>query len=293
MKLFSDTLPFLKANFHTHTTCSDGRKTPADAMRTYRQAGYDVLAITDHRRVTVPDPAEVPEGLTLVAGVELDFMLPGQAVHILGLGVDASVTTRWDPAGTPQQAVEAIRSCGGEAVLAHPAWSMNTPQFMASLEGIIGTEIWNSVSTLPYNGDRADSSSLIDVTAASTGRLLPVFANDDTHFYGREFARGATMVQAEDHTAAAVMDALRAGRFYATQGPQIRQIEYERGQVKVDCSEAEAVIFYSARPWSEFRVSGGPHVTRAVYNVSREDRFVRVQVIDDQGRSAWSSPFLV
>jgi hypothetical protein len=38
---------------------------------------------------------------------------------------------------------------------------------MRSLTGLSGVEIWNSVSTLPMNGDRAESTSLMDVTWAS------------------------------------------------------------------------------------------------------------------------------
>ena len=32
MKLFSDTAPFLKANFHAHTTCSDGKLSPEECI---------------------------------------------------------------------------------------------------------------------------------------------------------------------------------------------------------------------------------------------------------------------
>lgn len=294
MKLFSDTLPFYKANFHTHTTRSDGRKTPAEVMALYRERGYDVLALTDHRKVTIPDPAEIPEGLLLIPGIELDHMLPGQAVHILGLGMTERIVFAWSKLGTPQQAVDAIRDCGGLAVLAHPAWSLNTPDFMASLNGICGTEIWNSVSTLPYNGDRADSSSLLDVMGASMGRTLPVFANDDAHFYGTELGAGWTMVQAKEKTAPAVMEALRSGSFYATRGPEIRQIEVQDGEVWVDCSPAETVVFYTALPWSEWRVvraQPGESLTRAHYRLSRDEGFLRVQVIDRSGMSAWSGQY--
>lgn len=291
MKLFDERLPFYRANLHTHTTCSDGRRTPAEAMALYREAGYDILAITDHRRVTATE--NVPEGLLMLPGIELDFTLPGMAVHILGLGMSEEIAEVWDAKGTPQQAIDAVRACGGEAVLAHPAWSLNTPDFIASLQHVCATEIWNSVSTLPYNGDRADSSSLLDVTGASTGRLLPVFASDDTHFYGAEFARGATMIQAETLTVPAVMEAIRAGRFYATCGPEIRQITVENGTVHVECSAAEAVVFYSALPWSSHRCCLGSGLTQAEYTILPGDHFIRVQVVDAQGRSAWASPFQV
>ena len=38
----------LKMGLHTHTTLSDGVKTPEEVLEMYAGAGYDVLAITDH-----------------------------------------------------------------------------------------------------------------------------------------------------------------------------------------------------------------------------------------------------
>ena len=38
----------LKAGLHTHTKRTDGRKTPEEAIAAYEEAGYDILALTDH-----------------------------------------------------------------------------------------------------------------------------------------------------------------------------------------------------------------------------------------------------
>ncbi len=291
MKLFSDNEPFFRSNFHAHTTASDGKKTPEEVMAMYRDAGYDILSITDHRKVTLP--YNIPEGLLLLPGIEFDHVNHGQTAHILGLGISKSICSVWSEQHTPQQAVQAIHDCGGVAVLAHPAWSLNTPEFIASLDGIAATEIWNSVSTLPFNGDRADSSSLIDVTAASQGRLLAVMGNDDAHFYREDFAAGWTMVQAAEKTVPAVLQSLRAGRFYASRGPLIHQIEVTKQEVRINCSPASAVVFYSARPWSGQRIVHGNGLTEAVYPIHPSDQFIRVQIIDDHGMSAWSGQFQV
>ena len=232
--------------------------------------------------------------LLLIPGIEIDYKLPGQWVHVLGLGMDAAIGKEWNRFGTPQEGIDLIRKLGGLAVLAHPAWSLNTPAFIASLHGLSGVEIWNSVSTLPLNGDRADSSSLLDVTWASGGELLPVFANDDSHQYQTEAGVAATMVQAEELTVPAVMEALRSGHFYATTGPQIYQIENKNSQeIVVHCSPAESVIFYSDCPWAEGRVVMKSGMTECNYFVQKNDHFVRVEVRDAAGRKAWSAPMRV
>ena len=291
MKLFSDSLPFLKANFHCHTTESDGRLDPESAAGFYESAGYDVLAITDHRTVTLL-PSN--DKLLLIPGIEIDYVLPGQWVHILGIGMDASAGGKWNRFGIPQEGIDLIRKLGGLAVLAHPAWSLNTPVFMRSLTGLSGVEIWNSVSTLPLNADRADSSSLLDVTWASGGELLPVYANDDSHPYKDEAGVAATMVQAEEKTVPAVMEALRLGRFYATTGPQIYQIENKNNQeIIVHCSPAESIIFYSDSPWAAGRTVIRSGMTECNYFIQKNDHFVRIEVRDAAGRKAWSSPMKV
>jgi hypothetical protein len=171
---------------------------------------------------------------------------------------------------------------------------LNTPELMRSLTGLSGVEIWNSVSTLPLNADRADSSSLLDVTWASGGELLPVYANDDSHPYKDEAGVAATMVQAEKKTVPAVMEALRLGRFYATTGPQIYQIENKNNQeIIVHCSPAESIIFYSDSPWAAGRTVIRSGMTECNYFIQKNDHFVRIEVRDAAGRKAWSSPMKV
>ena len=48
MKFFSETTPWYKANFHTHTTVSDGRKSPEEVEGFFRAAGYDIVALDDY-----------------------------------------------------------------------------------------------------------------------------------------------------------------------------------------------------------------------------------------------------
>ena len=287
MKILDGACRKWRANFHTHTTESDGSKTPQEAMALYRGMGYDILALTDHRVVTRPE--HVPKGLLLIPGIEMDFFHQGQVVHLLGLGMDASIEEKYRLCKTPRQAIAAVRRLGGRTILAHPAWSLNTPAYMASLKGLWGAEVWNSVSTLPLNAIRADSSSLLDVTAAG-GTVMNLFANDDTHAYESELGGGWNMIQAEELSLPAVLEAVDQGRFYATQGPEIHDLILEGGRLTITCSPASAIIFYSNQAWVSGRSHLGEGLTRAEYDITPRDTFIRVQVMDARGRSAWTSP---
>ncbi len=64
--------PQYKANLHCHSTISDGKLTPAELKAAYKDAGYSILAITDH---------EVPHDHS--AMTEADFlMLTGYEAYI-------------------------------------------------------------------------------------------------------------------------------------------------------------------------------------------------------------------
>ncbi len=44
----SDKLRYYRANLHCHSTLSDGKKTPEELKKIYKENGYSILAITDH-----------------------------------------------------------------------------------------------------------------------------------------------------------------------------------------------------------------------------------------------------
>ncbi len=80
--VFPEEGQWFKGNLHMHTTLSDGRVSPSEAIERYRKNGYDFIAITDHRcpGITV-EPGEdgyfgaetVEAGnMLLLSGVEWD-----------------------------------------------------------------------------------------------------------------------------------------------------------------------------------------------------------------------------
>jgi len=293
MNLFEDGMPFFKGNLHCHTTVSDGTLSPAEAVRLYRGLGYDLLALTDHRHLS--GPSHLENGMLLLSGIEMDYTLPCEALHIVGIGMREEYAYRKNQWPDPQSCIDGMRKYGGCAILAHPAWSLNTLATLTGLRHVTAAEIYNSFSTVPWNGDRADSSLLLDL-AATHGTPYNVVASDDSHEYDGEAGQSFTMVQAEALTAEAVMQALRGGRFYASQGPGFEQITLEKDRVSIRCSPVETIIFYSNVPWVFGRCIAGSGQTAAEYSLRsspEEETFLRCQIIDHNGKSAWSNPILL
>ncbi|MFB6206168.1 MAG: PHP domain-containing protein [Haloglomus sp.] len=76
------------ADLHAHTTNSDGKLTLSEIPAAARQAGVEVVAVTDHDRLHPELDAPVTEraGVTVVHGIELRVESPAGRVDLLGYG---------------------------------------------------------------------------------------------------------------------------------------------------------------------------------------------------------------
>lgn len=292
MQLFDPAKPWFKGNLHMHTTASDGRLSFEDAARRYQEAGYDFICVTDHRTRSVD--TQWRGGMLVLPGIEIDFFLATQVVHIVGINIDAGFLDRYDVRWGPQRGINEIRAAGGLAVLAHPLWSLNTPETINALQDLTAVEIYNSTSRPPWNGDRADATGLLDIAAAN-GRPLYTVAVDDAHHYDGDECDAFIRLQADELSVAGVMQALKAGAFHASRGPEIHQITFDGDTLTVSCSPARRILFHSNRAWAPLRCHEGSGITQASFTVSREwnERFVRVIIEDDEGRRAWANPVII
>jgi predicted metal-dependent phosphoesterase TrpH len=72
-------------DLHVHSNASDGTDPPAEVIRRAEAAGLDVVALTDHdtQAGLAEARAALPDGLTLIPGMELSCQLDGRSVHLL------------------------------------------------------------------------------------------------------------------------------------------------------------------------------------------------------------------
>ena len=289
----------LKACLHLHTTLSDGKKTPEEALELYEKAGYDILAITDHWKFY---PGGQYGNMKILAGCEYDIAGfqtadgPYETFHVVGLDMDRqpelNTSLREEPIPVRQKVcriVDAIHAAGGIAVLAHPAWSLNTPEEIMNCGCFDATEIYNSVSDWGMS-DRPYSGQIVDMLA-TVGTHFPLLATDDVHYYDGDEMRGMIMLDAEAVEATGFAGAIRSRSFYATQGPEVHLERISQDQVKVTCSPASKIAFLSNVPWAAGRMHRGAGLTEAVFtlNPQKHERFIRAEVTDAKGLCAWSN----
>jgi len=80
-------------DLHTHTTASDGRRTPPDLVACAAAAGVTVLSVTDHDTVAGCEPGAAAcaiAGIEFVPGIEITAVRDSADAHILGYFIDAS-----------------------------------------------------------------------------------------------------------------------------------------------------------------------------------------------------------
>jgi len=272
---------------HVHTTESDGALDPAAAIAWYRENKYHFAAITDHGKL-VDASALGDDSFLCLPGIEFDLGETdiGGPYHIVGLGVGSEPAL--PPGASAQDAIDAIRDAGGEAILAHPYWLGATFSDLLPLAGHLAVEIFNATceETISKGLSVVHWDDLL-----ARGKRLWGLAVDDAHWRRRDYGEGWVVLKARRLTRDAVMQALRDGHFYSTRGPRITGLEVVEGVVRIT-SSAVATITFVCDNWRgrRFRATGEAGINRAEYAPPAGARYVRVECADQRGRCAWSNP---
>lgn len=288
---------FWRGNLHTHSTVSDGGKTPEETCAFYRTAGYDFLSITDHfmERYDYPivdtRPYRTPDFTTII-GAELHTpaTAAGDLWHILAVGLPQDFPSPVPGESAPDLAARAL-AAGAYVVAAHPAWYSLSEADILSLGNIHAIETYNGLAD-DFN-DRADSWAITE-RLLTQGHRYFACAVDDSHFDPSfdDTLRGWVQVKSPNLEPDTLVQALKNGHYYSSTGPQIFDIQLEPGkEIYVSCSPASRIIVtgHTWRTAWEY----GPGITEATLDLSRlhqETRYCRVTVLDGRGGTAWSNP---
>lgn len=287
---------FYRGNLHGHSTNSDGDWTPAEYCRQYRQNGYDFVALTDHCMerygFAISDTrAFRDDDFTTLIGAELH---PGEITsggpwHLLALGLPLDFETH-RAGDTGASVVARAVEAGAFVAVPHPNWFALTVADFETLGAVHAVECYNGVAD--YDSDRGYSWHYIDLLL-HRGHRIGAIATDDTHSRadGRDFTRGWVHVKAEARTPEALLQALKAGHYYSSTGPQLHNVEFlGRDKLLVACSPA-TYIYVSGERASVLARAGGAWLTEAAFDLSDVDsRWLRVTVRDEAGGRAWTNP---
>lgn len=299
-----------RGNTHTHTINSDGENTPDEVVRWYRQTGYQFLVITDHEYLTDAAALNAVFGregqFLMIPGQEVTGRAEGKPVHVNQIGAKKLVM----PAALPtvfevlQRDVTMVHEAGAIAQINHPnfGWALSGAD-LTRVENATLVEIWNGhpqVNNLG-GGGTPSAESMWD-TALTAGKRLFAIADDDAHHFKTEHLadpasaapnRGWIYVRAAKLTEPDILDAIRRGDFYASNGVELTDVVATPTTLTVSI---KATTFSRYR--TEFVGAGGKVLAEsttnpAVYQFKGDEKYVRARVIESNAKMAWTQPVFI
>jgi predicted metal-dependent phosphoesterase TrpH len=213
----------LLSELHAHTTWSDGELTPSAVVDLYGQAGFDVLAITDHvvpsahgQYVRVETFAAYLEeidaeaeraralyGLLVIPGLELtvDDKEPTRAAHAVAIGLRRFVSVD----NGLDEALRDARAAGAALVAAHPYPLEQTTEATRTTTRFAAEAEWAAEVV-----DRFELFNRDELFAWVAERHLPAVATGDFH-RAEHCNSWKTLLDCRQHPEA-IVDELRSPR---------------------------------------------------------------------------------
>lgn len=303
---FSSPGRFWRGNLHTHSHLSDGALEPEQVVEAYKRAGYAFLQLSEHflERFSWPiadTRVFRSNSFTTLIGAELHAMGTevGELWHILAAGLPLDFPAPKAGETGPELAARA-RAAGAFVAIAHPAWSQLRIGDGRALDSAHAVEVYNHGCAVET--DRGDGFYLLD-ELLNEGRRLTAIATDDAHFRNGDYDAfgGFVEVKAESLDPDELLDALKAGRFYSSQGPRLLDVEVGPREVSVACTPVHAITLLTGTSRALSRI--GSHITSAIFDFSNlakqawanpgAPKWFRIVAIDAAGRRAWTNPIWV
>lgn len=293
---------FWRGNLHTHSNQSDGALHTGEVIQAYKVAGYDFLMLSEHFvdqfNFPVNDTREFRgNSFTTLIGVELHApeTSAGELWHIVAAGLPFDFQAPQEGETGPQLANRA-RAAGAFIAIAHPAWSRYTIEDgRALLPSAHAVEIYNHGCAV--ENDLGDGWYLHD-QLLNEGNRLTAIATDDAHFKTPDHFGGWVNVRAQSLDPDEILSSLKAGHFYASQGPEFYGIELTGKHITISCSPVDTITVVCGN--SRTCVKTGKSITSATFDLNKLNKgwllkkpspWFRVTAIDHGGKKAWSNAF--
>ncbi|MBR6879970.1 MAG: hypothetical protein IKN14_02665 [Clostridiales bacterium] len=320
-----------KANLHSHSVLSDGKKTPEELVEMYREKGYSILAVTDHEY-----PADhtdlTTDDMLMITGYEayirpskicrfnrfapeIHLNLIARDPHNTGIVCYDPVCFKYMPLAKQVKAphygrigrrkftvpyinrfIRAANEHGYLVSLNHPCWSMQDTEDLKRLEGLWSLEIFNTAS-MKLSG-YAENMPVYDSLLRYGKTKLYCHGSDDNHNTGplddpMSDSFGAwTMVICEELSYGSVIEALEKGNFYASTGPVINRLEFEDGKAYVECTDAKRITMHMTPKYSKTVYDReGKTIDSAVFDLPSDAPYVYFSIVDGNGGKAYTHAF--
>jgi len=266
-----------RGQMHVHTNFvphDDGENTAEEMVMAYKKHGYDFIAVTGHDTSAL-DPGV--EGILFIQGEELSGGLNGKYVHANLFNISETY-----PEGTEVSAM--LQLPDALIQINHPSRNNIKQQDIDGLEGLFAIEIANY-----YNKTRLDM--LLWNSQISEGKRIWCNAGDDMHD-SASAGQNSTWVNSPDLSLTSILQNLKEGNFYisegGTDGPDM-VLSVEGKTITCTTTKGTQINWYK---YDLIPVASSTE-TVSTYTPVGNEVFVRVEVVNDEGKTAYSQPFFL
>ncbi|HVT44618.1 MAG TPA: CehA/McbA family metallohydrolase [Thermoanaerobaculia bacterium] len=299
---------WFKGNTHAHTTESDGDSTPDEVASWYRRHGYDFLVLSDHNVLTGIEGLAALEGadgsFLLIRGEEVSDVFGKKPIHINGLGLERLVPPQGGTSVSSviQRNVDAVRGARGVPHINHPnfGWAISAED-LARVERYRLLEIFNGHPLV--NNDGGGESPSVEAVwdmLLSAGKVVYGIAVDDAHHFKRPWDRGAVqpgrgwvVVRAAKLEAAAILEAMERGDFYASTGVVIDDLVVDDSSMTITITTKGDTRYTTSFIGRNGAILSRSSSNRASYSFRGDEGYVRAKIHDSNGNVAWLQPVFV
>lgn len=289
---------FYRGNLHTHTELSDGKRPVSEVVGIYKKLGYDFLAVTDHYRVF--KSTEYNDELYIVPGMEIHSIKEGsdKTHHTVVLTTydnekvyhgQRFENVSWTDAKTAcDDLCSTFRPLGFDMIYCHSLWSRAEPEEFDNPD-FMAMEVYNGVCDVNFGQGIQD---LHWDKILRGGRKLWGVASDDCHGGDNHYGVGYIMLKTDELNDRNILESLREGAFYASQGPEIHDFHIDGDRAYIRCSPAARITFisYERRGFS-FKFDSPETEASIVFQPDID--YIRAEVTDEEGRKAWTNPIFL
>ncbi|MDR0649235.1 MAG: CehA/McbA family metallohydrolase [Synergistaceae bacterium] len=307
---------FYKGNIHCHSTRSDGHLPPEKVVEAYHGKGYHFIAFTDHNLYS--DFSGFNEdGFITIQGVEANPAMPEKetrAYHFIVLPGDSR---RREAAPLPmyrhgdetpcepffsfadlQNFIDNFYNRGYMVMISHPFWSRIEYDQILPLKNLSALEIYNFCSGVIEN--MAESNVCYDALLRNGMRLWCAAVDDNHNEFPLSGARrdsfgGFIWVKAASLCERDICDAISQGSFYSSTGPEIYDFYLDGDTVHFSSSPAARIYVHGdiRQIFSDAAEDPGRPLTGITGKISGDERYIRVECYDFNGKKAYTNPIFL
>ena len=308
-------MPWFKGNLHTHTNKSDGDSSPETVVDWYSNNKYDFLVLSDHNHLTILGSNQTK--LLLIPGEEITLNLP-YTIHINAIGIKKVIepTLRSTKVKTLQANIDNIINSGGLAEINHPnfRWALNEKD-LVQVRGAHFIEVFNgNYNTHNYGGGGKKSvEEMWDEMLSKKIKIWGV-AVDDSHHFKEEFAphrhnpgRGWVEVFAKNLSEKNILDSMRNGNFYFSNGLKFKNIKFNKEKIELSIAgdyfnkglsnslltDSKYTTQLISNEGEIIEEINGKSVKFNLVNENNEYTYYRTKTISSTGSIGWTQPIFI